>query len=348
MAWTLVDNIHGRNGRDGVDGRHGVNGRNGVDGARGDRGERGPRGPAGTISSATFEAVPADEPGAVIMSGTEDVKHLHIQVPRGLPGVNAAPADEAVAAYIAATGSASNQSLLRLVPVYRVWDNGYPPRIEGALNIFLGPVNPGLLMGPDDRWENPNLIALDDVTAAMSTPGTALRKVTESFVTPAKVFIPASDFAAVDTRAATAFKPLSAANVSAGLSGWFFPKDGDQPYVSTVVRVPDGWATADIKLYFTHNTAEPDGDTMWRVRVQPFTPGTGVQDQPSGMTYVRRYTPVESRVLELSGPFTTAINPSNTPPSRLYMVVINRQTGDELDVAAHPVAVVGAELSRLT
>lgn len=69
------------------------------------RGDKGERGPAGSVSSASAESVPAGEQAAVIMSGTDDVKHMHVKVPRGLPGAEAVPTAEAVGTYLAAGDS---------------------------------------------------------------------------------------------------------------------------------------------------------------------------------------------------------------------------------------------------
>lgn len=257
--------------------------------------------------------------------------------------------DPAIAGLIGTATSQTRGALNALYPVYRVWDavaNTYPPRVAGVVNIFVGP-NPGLLMQDADLWADPNLIAIDDVTAAMSTVGSPLRTVTQSFVTPASLFIPASDFVAVDNRAAGAFKPFSAANVSAGTSGWFFPKT-ENPYVSAIVRIPDGWNTASVRLYLSHTTAAPDGVCVWRVRVQPFAVGGALQVTPSGMSFVRSYTPGASRVIDQSGPFSTAINAAALADSRLYMVVVNRQITDAADTTTHPIALIGAELTRLS
>lgn len=312
------------------------------------KGEKGDRGPAGVASSASAESVPAGEQAAIVLSQEGELVHAHFKVPRGLPGVNAVENDTAVSEYVTAADSDTKAALNGLYPVRRVWDgSAYPPRIAGAVNLFIGPIDPGLLMHPEDLWADPNFVTLDDVTAAMSTPGTALRTVTQSFVTPERVYIPASGFSAVDGRAAGAFQAFSTANVSAGGSGWFFPK-ATQPYVSSQVRIPDGWSRADLRLYFSHTTATPDGVTVWRVRVQPFTVGGDLQGTPSGMSFVRNYTPIAPRVIDASGYFQTEVTPANTPDSRLYTIVINRQTADPADTTTHPVAVIGAELRRLS
>lgn len=63
-----------------------------------------------------------------------------------------------------------------LYPVYRLWDGAqYPEHVDGALNIFVGSVDPGLDMQPGDLWANPDVVTLDDVTLAVLETGNPLR-----------------------------------------------------------------------------------------------------------------------------------------------------------------------------
>lgn len=62
---------------------------------------KGDRGLTGTFAGVTVESIAAGAPAEASTSGPEDAKVLHLKIPRGLPGVNAVPADEAVAAFIA-------------------------------------------------------------------------------------------------------------------------------------------------------------------------------------------------------------------------------------------------------
>lgn len=71
------------------------------------RGARGERGPAGSVASASAKSVPAGEQAAVRLTGTDEVKHMEIDVPRGLPGAEAMPTAEAVGAYLGASDSPS-------------------------------------------------------------------------------------------------------------------------------------------------------------------------------------------------------------------------------------------------
>lgn len=82
------------------------------------RGDKGDRGPAGAIASASAESVPAGQQAAAIMSGSDDVKHLHLQVPRGLPGVNGIENDSAVAEYVQAADSETRAAVNQAVMEY--------------------------------------------------------------------------------------------------------------------------------------------------------------------------------------------------------------------------------------
>jgi len=85
---------------------------------RGKQGDRGFRGPAGTFSKASARSVAAGEPAAVRMSGSEDAKEVEFDIPRGLPGMNAIAADEAVAAYVAAQDSETGAATRSLIDSY--------------------------------------------------------------------------------------------------------------------------------------------------------------------------------------------------------------------------------------
>lgn len=71
------------------------------------RGKEGKPGPAGTFVAAHAIPVPADETDLdPILSGPPDARVITFKQPRGLPGTGAVPADEATAAYMAASDSA--------------------------------------------------------------------------------------------------------------------------------------------------------------------------------------------------------------------------------------------------
>ncbi|MCW2165418.1 hypothetical protein B0I12_002573 [Microbacterium hydrothermale] len=72
---------------------------------------RGPVGPAGSVSAGDFVSIPAGEQGKVVTRKVGEITLLDVYQPRGLPGVNAVPADNAVATYSTAQGSATNTAL---------------------------------------------------------------------------------------------------------------------------------------------------------------------------------------------------------------------------------------------
>ena len=165
MAWTKVDSIRGPQGEKGKTGTIASAsaatlppGSAATVHLMGDvdphmhigvpQGAQGDRGPAGAISSASAESVPAESQAAAIMTGTEDVKHLHLQVPRGLPGVNAVPTAEAVGTYLQAgdsgarpgfdAGSAdliADDSSSAAQAVEKRIDEGFPARFKDAFPI---------------------------------------------------------------------------------------------------------------------------------------------------------------------------------------------------------------------
>lgn len=78
---------------------------------KGDRGEKGSKGDTGSLAFATAESVPAEQPAAVQMTGPSSARGAHFQVPRGLPGVNAVPADEAVSVFASAKDTKTRKAI---------------------------------------------------------------------------------------------------------------------------------------------------------------------------------------------------------------------------------------------
>lgn len=72
------------------------------------------RGPAARIISFIAKGVAADQPAAARMTGPDQGLQIEVDVPRGLPGVNAVPADEAVAVYLAASDSVTGKAAGKL------------------------------------------------------------------------------------------------------------------------------------------------------------------------------------------------------------------------------------------
>lgn len=72
---------------------------------------RGPQGPPGTFGGATIVMIPAGEEPSVSIRTVGDVSFADFLIPRGLPGVNAVPADNAMATYATGSGTALNAAL---------------------------------------------------------------------------------------------------------------------------------------------------------------------------------------------------------------------------------------------
>ena len=72
---------------------------------------RGTKGDTGTITDAEVVMIPAGAEPSVVMSGPESARKATFFIPRGLPGVNAVPADAAVADYATGSGTATNTAL---------------------------------------------------------------------------------------------------------------------------------------------------------------------------------------------------------------------------------------------
>lgn len=215
------------------------------------KGDKGEKGDTGTISSASAESVPAGDRAAVIMSGTGAVKHAHFKVPRGLPGVNAIENDDAVAAYVLAVDSATKAALNEDYPVKRVWDGAaYPPRVPGAVNLFFGPVAPGLLAGPEDYWAGPLGAPMAEIVAKIldtSSPiHAAIRTATSS------EFI---DLPMMGAEASTVLTTTGRTDML--LQGFLLPDGSNRGVSSPMVTVPYGWGSCRVRVMYY----APDGAT---------------------------------------------------------------------------------------
>lgn len=82
---------------------------------KGDEGDKGTKGDTGTFENATAESVAAGTPAAAEIWGARK-ENVHFKIPRGLPGVNAIPAADAVAEYVAAQDSPVRGELEQLFP----------------------------------------------------------------------------------------------------------------------------------------------------------------------------------------------------------------------------------------
>lgn len=89
------------------------------------------RGPAARITDATAETIPAGAGTKVNMTGLDQDRKFHFEIERGLPGVNAVPADEAVAAYVAGSDTETIAAL----------DSKFTPLPRMAVNALTGYVH---------------------------------------------------------------------------------------------------------------------------------------------------------------------------------------------------------------
>ncbi len=210
------------------------------------RGNKGDKGDPGSIASASAEFVaPGDPRIGVYMSGTDAVKHAHFVIPQGIPGVDAVPADEGVAAYVASLGTQTRESLNDSFLNYLLWNGtAYPPRVAGAVNVFIGPEDPGLLMSGADIWTNPDSATMGEVVAAMRNPASPLYAAT-------KAVLPAEGIAlqvhqgpnAIGTFGPGAPNVVRAPELA----------KGGTSSVQITGRIPAGWKSANYRFAWLHN-----------------------------------------------------------------------------------------------
>ncbi|OIU88671.1 hypothetical protein [Microbacterium sp. AR7-10] len=352
MAWELVDNIRGPKGEKGDVGTIGsVSVATLPAGTPASvvmtgqtnkhvhfavpQGEKGEQGLPGTLSSASAESVAAGDNAEVIMSGTTEVKHAHFKVPRGLPGVNAIENDAAVAAYVGAVDSDTRSALNEAYPTRLVWDgSAYPTRVPNAVNIFFGPVDPGLLMQPGDYWANPAVTTLAEVIAAMQNPNSGLRAATAAAMSPTAV-----DVAMTPRDGDTVLlKNVGMAGVE--LYGRELTADALLGLTGTV-QVPSGWNTARVRISYYVPAGAGAGD----VRVSRAAATLSDGSAPTAVTEVSN-----TIVAPAAGQFASALITGDitlTGKSRVS-VTVKRNGNVAADTLPAPIFLVGVQLERMS
>ncbi len=302
MAWVVTDNM---------------------------RGDKGDKGDPGSIASASAESVAASESAAVIMTGTEAVKHAHFKVPRGLPGLNAVPTDEGVGAYVAALETATRTALNASFLNYVLWDGAqYPPRVPNAVNVFLGPENPGLLMADDDRWENPGVVTLDAVVAAMRNPSSPLYAATQAVLSSENLPLQIHQ----GTNAIGTFGTASPNVVRAPELA-----KGGTNSVQLTGRIPDNWKTANFRFAWLHNV------TGSAVRMQIYWSLFGDTGIASSQTQTGTYTAVAAMNLRTMG-----FDSLPVAGGQIFTASIVRLSDNPADDITGPIGIPSARLVRIS
>lgn len=256
---------------------------------RGPQGADGEQGRPGTFDSATATTVAYGQPARAIIVGPNG-ENVEFEIPQGPPGVNAVPAQTAVASYIADPVSESNAAvgvvaaatipgevsdaasatraqLDALYSVYLLWNgSAYPARVAGALNIFYGTTDPGLLMEDNDRWDAGNATSIQAVTDAMSDTGSALYAATM--------------FAASTNAVPIQLTPLAGSTlerVALGVSpnrvlAWKLP-DNVSSTLYASVPVPVLWTQVRVRIRWTQPGVGVTGNIRWTCDITPYETG---------------------------------------------------------------------------
>jgi hypothetical protein len=258
----------------------------------------------------------------------------------------AATADSANSAFTALTtggGRLSEESLaveFAKKPNVILWDGEqYPEPAEAGPNIFVGPEDPGLLMGEGDVWANASATTVSAVVAEVESPSSDLNSAVQAAAVP-RVFIPARDLAPIDNRPPS-FSNLSAStNNSAGVAAWFFD-DASTEVVGTVIATPAGWSGARARLFWSHTVATPSGSVRWLVRCSPFADAA---DMAAGGTAVAGTSeaPVTRYVKELLIPNVATVDPAGG----MLRVSVARVGGDAADTFTGDAALIGVQIER--
>lgn len=305
------------------------------------RGPIGPKGRPGTFDDATAEPVPFD---AVDIKPTiygDDGEFIHFKLPRGLPGTNAAANDEAFATYLSAPDTQTRAAADAVYIVYRIYvaGVGYPTRIPGACNVFLGPVDPGLAMDPAmDFWANPGAVTLAQVEAALLDASSGIVQAAE---TRARQIVEASRFAAVDNRAPSLTSLSPSANSTASAPAWSFP-DVVVSVVGTLVTIPRGWYSVGFTVLCATTTSSPSGGVRWNLRAAVLEDGAATNAAGTVLNVTAGMT-AQNRVIAAPTAGTLALDGTKENTVRLS---IARLGSDAEDTFATSVLMLGVRLEK--
>lgn len=234
----------------------------------------------------TWAAIIADASAIVGMRGT----------PNGLAtldGVGIVPAEqlpdfalteevaagfEALPTQIADPGSAIRAPLDDLYPIRLLWDSvtsTYPPRVPGAVNIFLGPVNPGLAMDPVmDSWDNPDGTTIDEIVAEVQDTASPLNAAVRTATIPETVEFHAMDLAPIDNRPTTLGTLSPSVNLPMGVPVLLFG-DNTVQLAGAPWRTPVGWSACRVYIDWAHNVSPiSTPQVSWQVRAVSYANGS--------------------------------------------------------------------------
>lgn len=242
--------------------------------------------------------------------------------------VAAGPDDAAVAAAVETPDSLTRGALNALYPAYRVWDAAagtYPARVPGALNIFFGPVPPGVLMDPTmDYWANSEGTTVGEVLSEVQNVTSALHAAVRTAATPATVEFNAADVAAVDNRPPMMGTLSPSSNLSLGVPVLLFG-DGTVQVAGRPWRTPVGWNACRVHIDWAHDVAAPSGQVNWQARIADYGPGTDLTSASGLQTLTQLATTPAVRTISrmlIGGNF--ALNPAG---SEVRLTVARLNTG---------------------
>lgn len=212
--------------------------------------------------------------------------------------------------------------------LYRLWNGtSYPPRIPGSSNLFIGPVNPGLLALPGDIWSNPDTTTLSSVTAAiLDTSSPTYAAVQRTRTRETMVLFP-GDATVVGSSFGT-----SPANVYA-----LALVKGGTHSVRWSGEVPPEWNTCNIRVYWTHDTGT--GAARMELTFRTLGPssvlenGNTTQNYPSAGAGARTMIGFTNRAVTAGS---------------IISGTITRISDSGTDTIAAPIGVLAVVLERIT
>lgn len=305
------------------------------------RGPVGPKGRPGTFDDATAEAVPFGTTDLKPTISGDEGEFIHFKLPRGLPGTNSVANDEAFATYLSAPDTETRAAADAVYIVYRIYvpGVGYPTRIPGACNVFLGAADPGLAMDPTmDFWANPAAVTMPQVEAALRDSSSEVVRAAE---VRSKQIVEASRFTPVDNRPPTLTSLSPSANSTSSAPAWAFA-DVVVTVAGTLVTVPRGWYSVGFTVLCATTVAAPSGGVRWNLRAAVLEDGAATNAAGSVLNVTAAMSAQNTLI---AAPTSGALVLDGTKENTIRLTVA-RLGGDVEDTFSSTALLLGVRLER--
>lgn len=249
--------------------------------------------------------------------------------------------DSVMAGVIRDTSSETFTELNGSYPVYRIWEfgTGYPARIPGAVNVFFGPEDPGLIMAESDYWANANLTTLAEVVSQMETYGTPANNAARLAASALPFIVLGAEALSQDPADSATFSKSSRGASPNQHLAWGLNATGVCRLYGSFI-VPEGWSKARLDAYYYHNGAASDAglNAFFTVSLTGFADGLPITSGVSNNTSVAAKAP---GVVTMGSLATYDVT-----PGQMVSIMFARNANASQDTLEVPINFLGFRVRR--